>query len=180
MTATAQPSTLRPFIMALRTLGFERDFDSRAGGARIVQFKRAFGQRDVEVQLFDDGRHRASHMVFSDPERFRGLMDTLPTDFSDGAGLLDAIICEASRPDNAKAAAQTARPTRDQLVEIIMRETTDRITADGSPIGAPNVLVQGCRYVRGHQPGYENPEEAARTFAGFIADAVLTAFAGVE
>lgn len=177
MTSTATAATLRPFIMALRTLGFARDFDTKAGGGRIVQFKRAFGQRDVEVQLFDDGRHRASHMVFSDPKRYRGLMDTLPTEFSDGAGLLDAIICEATRTDNAKLAAQTTRPTLDQLVEIIMRETTDTITADGSPIGSPNVLVQGCRYVRGHQPGYEQPEEAARAFAGFIADAMLTAFA---
>lgn len=71
------------------------------------------------------------------------------------------------------------KPTRDQLVEIVMRETTDEVTADGLPIAAPNILEMGCRYVR-HNPqrGYENPADAARQFAGFIADAVIKAYGG--
>ncbi|WP_438852746.1 hypothetical protein [Brevundimonas nasdae] len=64
--------------------------------------------------------------------------------------------------------------TRDQLIDLILRETTDRVTADGVQIGAPNILEVGCRYVRGDpKRGYEKPAEAARQFAGFIADAVL-------
>lgn len=68
--------------------------------------------------------------------------------------------------------------TRDALIDIIMRETTDEVTADGLPIGRPNILEVGCRYVRGvPSRGYVDPAEAARNFAGFIADAVLEAAA---
>lgn len=66
-------------------------------------------------------------------------------------------------------------PSRDQLIDLILRETTDKVTADGVQIAAPNILEVGCRYVRGDpRRGYENPAEAARQFAGFIADAVLS------
>lgn len=65
-------------------------------------------------------------------------------------------------------------PTRDQLIDLVLRETTDKVTADGIQIAAPNILEVGCRHVRGDpKRGYENPAEAARQFAGFIADAVL-------
>lgn len=65
-------------------------------------------------------------------------------------------------------------PSRDQLIDLILRETTDKVTADGVQIAAPNILEVGCRYVRGDpRRGYEKPAEAARQFAGFIADAVL-------
>ena len=66
-------------------------------------------------------------------------------------------------------------PTRDELIALIMRETTDEIVADGwNKLGQPNVLVQGCRFIRGvNGRGYEDPEDAARKFAGFIADALL-------
>ena len=65
-------------------------------------------------------------------------------------------------------------PTRDQLINLILRETTDKVTADGVQIAAPNILEVGCRHVRGDpRRGYENPAEDARQFAGFVADAVL-------
>ena len=65
-------------------------------------------------------------------------------------------------------------PTRDQLIDLILRETTDKVTADGVQIAAPNILEVGCRYVRGDpRRGYEKPADAARQFAGFIADAFL-------
>lgn len=65
--------------------------------------------------------------------------------------------------------------SRDDLIALVMRETTDEIVADGwNKLGRPNVLVQGCRFVRGDgQRGYEDPEAAALGFAGFIADAIL-------
>lgn len=69
--------------------------------------------------------------------------------------------------------------SRAALIEVIMRETTDEVTSDGLRTGyAPNILVQGCKFVmrRDRQnatDGYENPEDAANKFAGLIADAVL-------
>ncbi len=74
---------------------------------------------------------------------------------------------------------------RDALIALIMEETTDDIVADGwDRLGKPNVLVQGCRYIRRNTPpspeGYENPEASAKQFAGFIADRVLKALATRE
>lgn len=65
--------------------------------------------------------------------------------------------------------------TREELIALIMEETTDGITPVG---GRPNVLIQGCKFIRRQYrdsatDGYENPEEAAGKFAGFIADRVL-------
>lgn len=66
--------------------------------------------------------------------------------------------------------------TREALIDLVMRETTDEVTADGLPIARPNILEVGCRYVRNDpRLGYEKPAEAARAFAGLIADAVLKA-----
>lgn len=68
---------------------------------------------------------------------------------------------------------------RDELIALIMDETTDDLIADGwDRLGKPNVLVQGCRYLRRKEraqagEGYENPEAYAKQFAGFIADRIL-------
>lgn len=74
---------------------------------------------------------------------------------------------------------------RDDLIALIMEETTDDIVADGwDRLGKPNVLVQGCRYIRRNAPpspeGYANPEASAKQFAGFIADRILKALATRE
>lgn len=76
----------------------------------------------------------------------------------------------------------TVSVTREELIEAIMAETTDEIIADGTAVlGKPNVLVQGCKYIRRSEPagsqGYARPYEAALKFAGFIADRVLTILA---
>jgi hypothetical protein len=66
--------------------------------------------------------------------------------------------------------------TRQALIDIIVRETTDEITSDGIPILTPNVLVQGCTFIQGpNRDGYDDPEAAALNFAGLIADAILAA-----
>jgi hypothetical protein len=71
--------------------------------------------------------------------------------------------------------------SRQSLIDIIMRETTDKIVADGwDVLGTPNVLVQGCKFVRRHArndptEGYADPADAAKRFAGLIADAILAA-----
>lgn len=72
---------------------------------------------------------------------------------------------------------------REALIALIMEETTDDLIADGwRKLGKPNVLVQGCRYLRRTEPtnpteGYENAEASAKQFAGFIADRLLKALA---
>lgn len=86
----------------------------------------------------------------------------------------------------APAPESVAAPfDRDALIALIMEETTDDIVADGwNRLGKPNVLVQGCRYIRRNTPpspeGYANPEASAKQFAGFIADRVLKAHAARE
>ncbi|MNE09070.1 hypothetical protein D3C80_1017360 [compost metagenome] len=80
----------------------------------------------------------------------------------------------------APQAAGVVTLDRDALIALIMEETTDDIVSDGwRSIGKPNVLVQGCRYIRRNEPagtdGYEDPEASAKQFAGFIADRVLAA-----
>lgn len=100
----------------------------------------------------------------------------LTREYSDAVQLM--ALVESNR--NGRPTSQQAL-SRDDLIAIIMEETTDEIVADGwRSLGAPNALVQGCRYIRCSSPpnpeGYENPDEAARNFAGFIADRVLAAF----
>lgn len=73
--------------------------------------------------------------------------------------------------------------SKDAMIDIIMRETTDKIVADGwDHIGSPNVLVQGCKFIRraahNSPEGYANPTDAAKNFAGFIADAILATLQG--
>ncbi|MCW2194976.1 hypothetical protein AB7M45_007749 [Bradyrhizobium elkanii] len=83
----------------------------------------------------------------------------------------------------ASAEANIRDLSRDALIDIIMRETTDQIVADGwEKLGRPNVLVQGCMFIRrgvrtDPTDGYVDPDAAAKKFAGFIADAILSAAA---
>jgi len=93
-----------------------------------------------------------------------------------------AVITEYARHPLASPAPEGGAATfdRDALIALIMEETTDDIVADGwDRLGKPNVLVQGCRYIRRNAPpspeGYANPEAAAKQFAGFIADRLLAA-----
>lgn len=86
-----------------------------------------------------------------------------------------AMLSAAPAPEGGAATFD-----RDALITLIMEETTDDIVADGwDRLGKPNVLVQGCRYIRRNAPpspeGYANPEAAAKQFAGFIADRLLAA-----
>lgn len=50
---------IRPYTNILRKqTGWIFDGDSRAGGTRIVVFKKEFTDRTLEVQLWGDGVHR--------------------------------------------------------------------------------------------------------------------------
>lgn len=91
-----------------------------------------------------------------------------------------AMLSAAPAPEGGAAPFD-----RDGLIALIMEETTDDIVAGGwNRLGKPNVLVQGCRYIRRNAPpireGYENPEASAKQFAGFIADRILKALATRE
>lgn len=90
----------RPFIIrALRKHGFIRD-----GGPKQdpLIFKKRIGEREVEVQLWGDGYHRASHMVFRPlPNGVEGgRMSTPPTDFGTVVTLFHAIGIELTREDH--------------------------------------------------------------------------------
>jgi hypothetical protein len=84
----------RPFTDALRTLGFELDSKAQIDGDRIMAFrKRVSPARVVDVQLWSDGSHRASHSL-------HGSMNTFPTDFKTVEGMRRAIEHERTRTDN--------------------------------------------------------------------------------
>lgn len=92
--------TRRHFARILRGLGFVRLDNDRDP----LIYQRAYGvfpeQRLVDVQLWRDGKHRVSHMVFTKPGYGRG--STPPTDFSDNIiDMYEAILNELGRTDHA-------------------------------------------------------------------------------
>lgn len=92
--------SLRAFIGSLRRMGFTKDYDSRAGGVRCAQFSKFYGQRRVEVQLWGDGKHRATNMIYTDKKKRCGRMSTTPTEFNTVTGMAHAIVREQSREDH--------------------------------------------------------------------------------
>src|SRR5258708_6351341 len=84
---------IRPYAVVLRPQGFIKSYESRAGGLRIVCFEHLFGNRMVEVQLWGDGKHRASHFL-------KGRMSTIPTYFHPPAEMQEAIQQELTRKDH--------------------------------------------------------------------------------
>lgn len=107
---------------------------------------------------------------------------SLATDHGDTVGdMIREFSGQIRTGSVAQSAGGSGALSRDALIEIIMRETTDDIVADGwDRMGNPNVLVQGCKFVRRNirtdaGEGYVDPVIAARKFAGFIADAVIAA-----
>lgn len=85
---------LRQFTNRLRRIGFEPDGDSRAGGERCVFFKkRVSPARVVNLQLWEEGKHRVSHSL-------HGSMNTYPTAFETVEEMLAALAHETERKDN--------------------------------------------------------------------------------
>lgn len=87
--------SLVPFMKALRLWGYTKDYDSVAGGPRVVQFSKRFAkyERTVDVQLWQGSTHRASHTLL-------GSMNTHPTSFSTVEEMEKAVIHEETRMDN--------------------------------------------------------------------------------
>lgn len=92
--------TMVPFFRALRSEGWTLRYDSVAGGCRTVEFYKFFGQREVQVQLWASGRHRATHMLYSDRAKRRGRMSTSPTTFMDVPAMWEAVRHERQRTDH--------------------------------------------------------------------------------
>lgn len=97
---------LAPFIRVLRKEGWERRYDSVAGGGRCVEFFKFFGRREVQVQLHDDGLFRATHMLYSDAAKRLGTMSTSPTIFRCIPGMWQAVKHERTRTDHPHRGAR--------------------------------------------------------------------------
>lgn len=93
----------RPFAAALRKLGFVREGRSdvfwcevkrsSSGTVRVTTYTRrcsADPNTVVDVQLWSDGGHRASHMT-------NGIGNTVPSDFKTVEGMIKAISFEEQR-----------------------------------------------------------------------------------
>lgn len=84
----------RELSKRLRSDGFRITYDSSAGGSRVVIWeKKLTGNRTLDLQLWDDGKHRVSHTI-------SGCMNTVPTDFVTLEQMLVAILTESTRMDN--------------------------------------------------------------------------------
>ena len=84
---------IRPYTNALcqKKAFWVFDFDSRAGGVRVVQIRYVVsGERNLHIQPWDDGNHRVSM-------EYRGRQATLPTSFTDVEDMLKAIQFERMR-----------------------------------------------------------------------------------
>jgi hypothetical protein len=99
---------LVPFIRALRRDDWKLRYDTVAGGGRCVEFFKFYGQREVQVQLHDDGLFRATHMLYSDRAKRRGRMSTSPTTFHTPGGMWCAIKIELERTDHPPITASRA------------------------------------------------------------------------
>lgn len=94
---------LAPFIRSLRTAGWTLRYDSRSKhNGRIAEYHKFFGRRDVQVQLWDDGTFRATHMLYSDTARRRGRMSTAPTYFKTLPEMWTSVDHERTRKDHPK------------------------------------------------------------------------------
>lgn len=65
--------------------------------------------------------------------------------------------------------------TRDELIELVLEGATDEIAGPRrDEILRPNILEAGCRRpLAGRTLTYPDPKQAARFFAGRIADRIL-------
>lgn len=88
---------MKEFYKVLRQMGFKRKYRGYGLSSPHV-YEKEFSDRTVDVQLWVDGKHRASNM-HDTPYGKRGQMDTYPTDFKTVDGMIRAIEFEASRKD---------------------------------------------------------------------------------
>lgn len=93
-------TSLRPMQHKLRELGFQRAYGYRCKmypDQSVQMYEQAFDgiRRKLEVQLWGDGSHRATH--WHDHNTPYGVMDTTPSHFTTIAGMLVCIENEKTR-----------------------------------------------------------------------------------
>lgn len=82
----------------LRAMGFKLMWRSRHQDGDCDCFEMRFADRTVDVQLWEDGGHRASHMYDTVYSK-NGRCNTNPTNFDTPMQMLAAVGTEASRMD---------------------------------------------------------------------------------
>lgn len=88
-TKNEMKAALKPFYSELRKLGFKRDSLSHFSDGFCVIYQYAFPSGiTVDVQLWSDGNHRASHM-------YNGRSRAVPTDFLTVSEMVSAIEAES-------------------------------------------------------------------------------------
>ena len=85
----------QPLQKVLRDLGFKREFAYND----VVSYRLILIDRYVTVQLWSDGRHRASHMYYGEGNAGKGIGSSrvCPTDFTTVEGMRVAIRYESTR-----------------------------------------------------------------------------------
>lgn len=86
----------RRYMLLLRQAGFKPDGRIQISGISVRLYKKVTNGKEIEIQLWSDGSHTASHGL---RRGFRYKATTKPTGFSTVSGMLQAIINEASRTD---------------------------------------------------------------------------------
>lgn len=90
---------VRPFLDALRKagfVGFTKSYSHQEDGKRVlVEYECQLGLREMDVQFWEDGCHRASHMLL-------GCSDTTPTVFYTPEECVAAVTRELTRLDHPR------------------------------------------------------------------------------
>ncbi len=102
----------RPFSAKLKALGFRKDGEVFSRDCLIYKRDELPEiDREIEVQLWSDGEHRASHWIAHDVRGVDGEvhhfrhMITTPTGFADVEEMLVAIEHERARTDHPERRA---------------------------------------------------------------------------
>lgn len=91
-----QNAVAGPFAPVLQRLGFKRIFRCRD----CIEYQRVERNRRIEVQIWADGRHRASNSIDHKPPKEWWYATTLPTGFGTPDEMEIAISIEAMRTDH--------------------------------------------------------------------------------
>jgi hypothetical protein len=131
---------VREIFAALRALGFERSYVSRAGGAKLVVYDKDIdGRRTVDVQLWGDGMMRAS-------SSFKGCSDTAPTEFTDLPSLRTAIEHESTRMDGKYS--QPGSLAAEQIDPDSLTGCADDQSFNRAEVEVIRQVIDGCPHGR--------------------------------
>lgn len=92
----------RELLTELHRQGFKCEWRSRGGGDGCVQYTKTIGDRKLELQLWEDGTYRVSHMYNDLSIPHGGRMSTHPSEFKTVDEMKAAINHELTRNDHPK------------------------------------------------------------------------------